>query len=225
MYNHHFLILTCLILSGCNTQQKKESKPLAGNYLEQSTLEAKEQNFKKALQLVNQSLNVEETPQALIHKGTLLYQLEKFNESLAIFEKTINMRNIPGPLKSDAKNNYACILNQLGKKEAAQKIWKELADDNNYLTPQVALYNLALLALARGDLEMAEKYLLKATYTAIDYVDAFFFLGVTQLHQKRWGAARDSLQTVLSLNSQHQAAQELLDQINIYEKKSKFMTS
>lgn len=210
---NYILFFSILVLiPGCK-QQKKRSKPLATNFFEQSSLEAEEQHFKQALQLVNKSIAVQPTPQALAHKATLLYQLNDFTGSLALFEKTINQKNTPDALRADIKNNYACVLNQLGQKDKARQLWEELTTDTHYLTPEVAYFNLGLLALVQADVKKAEEHLMQATEAAPDYVDAFFYLAVTQIRLGKLQQAQEYLKTILSFAPEHAAAQELLTQV------------
>lgn len=213
MHRFYYIPFVALaIIPGCK-QQTKKSKPLATNLFEQSSLEAEDRRFKQALQLVNKSIATHPTPQALAHKATLLYRLNDFAGSVALFEKIINQKDAPPALMTDTKNNYACVLNQLGQQKKAAQIWQELTTDTSYLTPEVAHFNLGLLALTQTDMQAAEKHLLDATQAAPDYVDAFYYLAIAQIQLSKYWQAKQQLDMVLSITPEHTAAKELLQRI------------
>ena len=118
-------LIMILMLSSCSNPGKN-NKSLASNYLEQSIVEMRGNNLKQALHLINRSLTVHETLEAMSHKAQLLYQLGDLEGSLACFDKIINKKELSDMIKADALNNYACTLYRLSRKDEAQKIWKEL---------------------------------------------------------------------------------------------------
>lgn len=213
--NVYTIIFLSVALAGCS-KQKKETKPLAHNLFEQSHIEAEDQRYKHALQLVNKSIKVDPTPQALAHKATLLYRLNDFEGSLALFEKIINHNDATETLKADSKNNYACLLNQMGKTKEAEKIWLELSCDKNYLTPEVAFFNLGLLSLTKNDIVNAINNLKRATLLSPDYIDAFYYLAVAYMHIGNYKDAHQAATTIISFVPEHQAAQEIINYINRY---------
>ena len=207
------IALLALLLPSCAHRQQKNA--LAINYFEQASLAVQDQNHKKALQLLNKSLTIQETPQALAFKATILYHLQDFTGSVALFEKIINQtKDIPPSLKADVKNNYACVLNYMGEKEKAAKIWKDLIKDPDYLTPEVAYFNIGLLALSQNDIDKALDKLHAATEAAPDYVDAYFYLGIIYMQQGSLTQAKSQFKSILSYAPEHKYAKEFLKKID-----------
>lgn len=213
MHNYFYGIVISLVLTGCGGHQRKQS--LANNYFEQATLAAHEGNSKKALQLLNKSLSVQETPQALAFKATILYQLNDVGASVSLFEKIINQtKNVSSTLRADIKNNYACVLNRSGNTHEAQHIWEGLTKDPDYLTPEVAHFNLALLSLSQKDFAAAVDKLQQAVSLAPDYVDAYFYLGMIYVHNELWDDAQQQFKSVLTYAPEHVGAREFLAHID-----------
>ena len=201
-----------IFLSSC----KQKNLQLAQNYFEQSLIELEEKNLKKALILVDKSINISPLPDFLALKATILYQLKIFEGSLTLFKKIINKKDIPPDKKADIKNNYACLLNQLEKQKEAIEIWKSLINDPSYFTPEVALYNLGLVNYINQDYKTASEYFQKAVDISNDYIDAILYLGLSLEKLKENNKAQELYKTVIKLSPDHELASILLnDQNNV----------
>ncbi|HLB40930.1 MAG TPA: tetratricopeptide repeat protein [Candidatus Babeliales bacterium] len=207
------LIISLVGLSGCG-QRRSPKSSLAYNYYHQA-LVAAEKNPREALDLIEKSLLEQTLPRALVFKATLLFQVEKYLESVTLFEKIISDKRIPPTLKTDAKNNYACVLVALGKLAAAEELWRSLTADRHYLSPEVAWLNIGLLKLNQQDYRAAAQAFNQALRIANDYVDAYYYLALvlTRLHE--WQTARQTLHNLLNIVPDHAAAQKLLSEINV----------
>ncbi len=222
-FKYIFFIIIIFIFTSC---YKKKNNQLAKNYYEQSLVEAEEKNFKKALQLVDKSLSESPTPQAYALKATLFYQINEFQESVSLFKKIIRDKETPSTMKADIMNNYSCALLALGKKEEAKDNWKILTKDKNYLSPEVAWFNLGLLEfyeasekgfipeLAKDKLLNALRNFTNAISIATEYIDAYFYLGLTYLKLKDYAKAKEVVINLITKEPKHEAANLLLDEIN-----------
>lgn len=205
------LLILLFFLSGCSS--KKDRSNLAHNYYHQA-LVAAEKNPREALDLLEKSLNEQVIPRALIFKATLLFQTKDYAESLTLFEKIIKDKSYPETLQTDALNNYACLLITLNRTEQAEKIWQELINNKHYLSPEVAWFNIGLLNLNRQLYNKAAHAFNSAIRIAYDYVDAYYYLTITLMSMGEWELARKTVTELIGQAPEHQAAIELLTQID-----------
>ena len=201
-----------VLLSSCGGA-RESTKALAHTYLKQSCVESETDNYKKALQWANKAVQTHPTPHAYAMKALLLYQIGDYDGSITLFEQITRDKNTPATVRTEARNNIATILHHTGKADKAQAIWRALLDDQNYVTPEVALYNLGLLALERKNLKKAEILLEQSVEQAPDYVDALYYLARVHTQQKQFGKAEKRLNTLLMFAPGHTAAQQLQDQV------------
>ncbi|HBR70334.1 TPA: hypothetical protein DIC20_04215 [Candidatus Dependentiae bacterium] len=232
-----------LILGGCGGSLHKK-KQLAANHYRQASLEIRnyqnENNVNalhKALNEVDKALETHPTAQSRGLKGTILLQLGVINQnrdyikdSLPYFEWIIKDKNTTKARKADAKNNYATVLYQLGKNEEALKLWDELTKNPNYISPEVAFFNLGYAELNEAlraahqepkrsqstinkHLEQAATYFRQALAISHEYIDAIFFLARTQISLNQLEDARNSLLTILTINPDHEITKEWLKRV------------
>lgn len=224
------LLFIVLILAGC---QKKTNNniSLSKNHVQEAALEAESGNFQKALAAAEKAYKLNPSPQIAALKATLIYQLKHFDESLALFKKIIEDKNTPDHLKADVKNNYACNMLCLNKKDEARRIWMELTRDKSYLSPEVAWFNLGLLEFSdamelkqKGEeakliqskmhLGSAIKLFEKAVNIASNYIDAYFYLALSQEQLDMPDEAKENLLIILSKVDNHAPAQQLLKRVD-----------
>lgn len=222
--------LSCICLTSCS--KKKGENPLAKNYYQQSLIAA-EKNKREALVLIDKSISIEPTPRAYALKATLLHQINKYPESLELFEKVLQDPAAPATLKTDVSNNYACTLIALGQPEKAQEIWLGLTEDRFYLSPEVAWFNLGLLqlngisqsaTLSKKDTDQLEKavtYFNKALKLNNDYIDCYYYLSLILIRLKRFEEAKQNLIQIVGLMPEHENAKELLHSIDKIKQQTK----
>lgn len=211
--------------------KKPANKSLALDYVKEASVEAQAGNYQKALYLADQAYAINPAAHILALKATLLYQLKHFQESLKLFKKIIDDKNTPKQVRADVMNNYACNLLCLNKVEEAKKIWQELTLNKDYLSPEVAWFNLGLIefsdALQAKTAEEETKKLQanirfaramqnfqQAISIAQHYIDAYYYLALCQEQLQQFTAARESLLFILSTVPQHTAASALLERID-----------
>lgn len=207
------LVVTIIIFTNCC---KKKNIYLAKNYYEQSLIEAEDKNYKKALQLLDQSIALYSIPQAFALKATLFYQIKEFSESLKLLKKIIDDKNTLPSLKCDVMNNYACTLLALKQHAQAEEIWKQLSIDKNYLSPEVAFFNLGLLSLNNTDnkqLHTSYYYFNKAIESAPGYIDAYFYLAKTLIYLQEYDKCKKILIFLLKLQPEHEQARVILREL------------
>lgn len=212
------LIALVVTLGGC---RQTKNIALAKNFYDQSLLESNHLNYKRSLQIINESLKLSENPESLAHKAFLLYQLEKFNEAIEIYKKLSKDKKIPSPLKTDVLNNYACSLIQLKRHEEASMVWRELTNDPNYLSPEVAWYNLGHLELIESKssqeknahYKKALHHFAKAIEISREYTDAIFYLAITQIMLGELSEAKHTLIDLISSFPNHKAARNVLEHL------------
>ncbi len=220
-HTYSITLLTCSLMLVACVGRKKPNPNLAKNLYQQS-LVASEKNKREALVLIDQSLAIEPTSRAYALKATLLYQIGEYQESLKIFEKVIQDRSTPAPLKADVSNNYACTLLAIGQIEQARQTWLKLAENRFYLSPEVAWFNLGLLELGnsskkkanKGQLAQAEVYFKKALKINPDYIDAHYYLAQTLILLNRKQEAKDCLAQIIGTMPEHQAAKQMMHKLN-----------
>ena len=221
MIKKNFLIfnIVFIFLFLCACGKKEESKKLAQTYYKLALLETDEQNnkkgLKKSLDYINKAITKEERPEYLALKGTLLLQLNQEKEGLDCFDTAL--QNNPDPkIKADILNNKACLLAQLGimnnsqdKIDQAIKIWAELQCDKDYLTPEVAHFNIGKVYVHQKNYKKAQQQLSKAVTVSPNYLDAHYCLACVAYQLNDLSLARNEISTVLFLEPDHQSAKEL----------------
>ena len=219
-----FIILAIpFLLAQCGKQ--KSNKPLASNFFQQASLEAQHGNPKKALNLVNKSIEYKSSPKSLLLKATLLHTINAPTESVTLFKKIINDKKTPAAMKADALNNYASALYDLKEYDQAEHIWEELCYDKDYLSPELAYFNLAIFQLKKAlmltldskdyfhHLNLSERYLHQALATSKYYIDAFFYLAQIHIRRNNLRLAHKTLMELLMEAPDHEVSQKLLLEI------------
>ncbi len=214
------ILIIIPLLVQCGKQKKDE--PLASNFFQQASLEAEHGNPKKALNLIEKSIEYKSTPKALLLKATLLYSINELNESVTLFKKIINDKKTPPAMKADALNNYASALYDMGDPDQAYGIWCELGINKDYLSPELSYFNLGLVHLRKAtklpddtpeyfeELENAERRLKQALTVSKNYTDALFYLGQIYIRRNQLLPARDVLIDLLLESPEHEIAKNLL---------------
>jgi len=236
-------IVLILLLPACGGSQHKK-KQLADNHCRQASLEVREYQEKnnvnalrKALNEVDQAININPTTHNLGLKGTILLQLgsidqnaNEIKESLKYFERILKNKKTPKAKRADAKNNYATALYQAGSTEEAKKNWHELTVNSHYISPEVAYFNLGYAELneairiknqqetatqeaIKNHLEHAATYFRQALAISREYIDALFFLAQTQVGLNHYNEAHNTVLTILTLNPDHLPAKTFLKRI------------
>lgn len=201
-------------LSSCIRKSPQHRIIIAQSYLRQGMVEIQHRQYKKAINLINRSLDCHPTTEARALKATLLYQIELFQESIALFKSLINDPTVSLPLKADILNNYACVLSKTGHEDQAEKIWQELLINQHYLTPEVAWYNRGRLYYDRHNFLQARIYFDEAVQLSPDYIDALWYSALCSYALKDYPVARAHILTIIEFAPNHRAALELLEQIS-----------
>ena len=219
----HLIIIIITLLAQCGKQKKNE--PLASNLFQQASLEAQHGNPKKALNLIEKSIEYKSTPNALLLKASLLYSIDALNESVALFKKIINDKKTPAAMKADALNNYGSVLYETGEVDQAHEIWSNLGINKDYLSPELAYFNLGVFHLREATthkegtdtylkaLGLAERYFQRALSISKHYTDAMFYLGQIYIRRNQLRPARDILIDILLESPNHETAKKLLVKI------------
>lgn len=208
----YIIFALCALLSSCGGSSTN-NKALASNYIKQSVMESETGNYKKALHQVNKALESQKKPHYIAMKATLLYQIDDINGSIALFKELINKKDTPSTVRAEAKNNLACVYMSVNKQQEAEMLWKALLNDADYLTPEVVYLNLALIQLGNQNYEKTEKLLNKALDHAPEYVDALYYLAITQKAQKKYKKALRTINLISNYVEGHRGAERLKQQI------------
>jgi len=195
------------------------SKKLGQTYYRLALLEVSEQSdeqgCKKSLDYINKALEKDSRPEYLALKGTLLLQLNQEKEVLNYFYMAL--QNNPDPkIVADILNNKACLLAKLGianneqdKIDQSIKIWSKLLHDKDYLTPEVAHFNIGKVYIHQKNYKKAQQQLSKAIKVSPNYLDAHYYLACVSYQLNDFSLARNEISTVLFLEPEHQSAKEL----------------
>lgn len=209
-----FIACSIYFLPSCTRKSPKQRILIAQSYLRQGLVEVQHRQYKKAINLINRSLDCHKTIEALALKATLLYQIGLFTESIALFENLINDTTVSLPLKADILNNYACVLSNSNKRDDAEKIWRALIHNEHYLTHEVAWYNIGRLKYDMHDFAQARIYFDHAVHISPDYIDALWYSALCSYALKEYSLARKRVFTIIEFAPNHRAAHELLEQLS-----------
>lgn len=218
--NHYSVAIACFIifvsLNGC--KQKKSE-----HYYEQAVLAYEQTDSERALSYLNKGINRTSPPAHSAFKGTILYQLGRFDESRKVFEQLLNNKNIPASLRAEIMNNYACTLNQLGNRFQAELLWQQLTKNNDYATKEVAHFNLGMLSFqdskkfaklhpqrAKKSAGLAIKKFTQALALEPNYTDALFYKAQAYIVSDNRKAAVQLLKKIVREMPDHEGAVQML---------------
>lgn len=210
-----FLLSCAIFINSCG---KKKNTKLAQTYFKLSMLELSspspaEQNYRQALLNIEKAIECEQKPEYLALKATLLFNLAYYKESQQTFKQALAISKDPY-VKADILNNFACLLVQSNKKDDALKIWHNLQQDKDYLTPEVAFVNEGKYWFDNNQYKKSQECFIKAINIAPQYVDAHYYLAVCAHKSNDLSLAKNELGTVLYLEPEHSPAKNLTAQIN-----------
>jgi tetratricopeptide (TPR) repeat protein len=236
-FSQLFFYTLCLslfiITPACLRRENKDDAVV--RYYEQSVIEAERGNFERSFTYINKALSITPTARLKAYKATLLAELQRFPESIALFEEVINNTKTPAHIRADAMNNYAGTLVRTGKPEKAAVIWRQLCRERDYLTPEVAHLNLGLLSLSQGFAKEGDEKELtyrnaryseaikefnEALKISRDYVDALYYRAIAQGKLGKIEEARESATKVISLEPTHEPALRILNELHEPKKES-----
>ena len=228
-----FFLIIPFLFSCAKKKPTNTETPQFMDYMKQASSQAAAGNYETALNFANKASQTNPSPQASALKATLLYQLKRFEESEKLFKKIIDDKNTSMQIRCDVMNNYACNLLCLNKKEEAKKIWQELALCENYISPEVAYFNLGLLEFSQAlekkqaldadpqkkiqsNIKFANAAMMfeRAVNIASNYVDAYYYLALSLEQIKKYDRAQEALAILLSKAPDHKPAKALLIRIN-----------
>lgn len=212
------IIIFLFFLPNCN---KQKNNKLAQNYYKMALVELQDQkdlnnySYKKALEYVNLALNLYTAPEYLALKATLLLELADENVALEFFDAAL-LNTKDNKLKCEILNNKACLQAQVGmlsKNEnliySSIAIWQDLAKNKDYLTPEVALYNISKVYAYNNNYISAKQNLERAIYLSPNYLDAHYYLALINYNLSDFNAARREIDSVLFLYPEHKNALQL----------------
>jgi type IV pilus assembly protein PilF len=204
------LLSLCLIMSSCKKSGHKIRKSTI--LYEQSIAQAAKGNMVSALQLINDAIELSPAWHLQASKANYLYSMRDFAQAAELFKKLRGRPDISHACYLELSNNYACALQQLADEQQAIRIWHEIGDDPSYLTPEVAWFNLGIIAWQEQECDKALKLFNKALSRCPNYIDALFYQALILYQQQKIAAAYDTLKKLLIMMPEHAPAQMLLTQ-------------
>ncbi len=217
------ILFFILFFMGCG---KQKQRALAQNYYKMAFVELQDQkninqySYKKALEYINLALGIQNNPEYMALKATILLRLGYEDLAKNLFEDALLNTNNE-KLRCEILNNKACLFAQIGianndnnNINFAMTAWDNLIKNKDYLTPEVALFNQSKIFVSRGDF-IAAKYKLQETlYHAPAYLDAHYYLALVNYNLSDFNAAKREIDSVLFLYPEHRDAFQLKSLIN-----------
>ncbi len=207
-----FNVFLMVVFVGC---ARKSDKNLihAQNYyrlcmVELADGDSSDASLRKALGHLERAIELDINPEYLATKATIFFRFGKLNKSLKLFEQSLILAK-KDFLRGEILNNLACVYAKMGKRSKAAIIWHKLVKAPYYLTPEVALVNLAKLHVQESRYKKARDYFYKAVKEAPTYIDAHFYLAVVSYKMGDFGCARREISTTLFMDPLHHGAREL----------------
>ena len=157
--------------------------------------------YKKALALLDQELqqnNYDPVLEGL--RATCLFKLHNYKDAEVVFKKVLRETN-SGVLHAELENNYACLLAATGRIQEAEFMWSRLLTSNHYLTPEVALANLAKVKISAGDFDQAKLLLDQALKKAPSFSDAWYYRMVVAKKMNDYDAEKLALSNLQRLQN------------------------
>lgn len=198
--------------SSCG-KKNKGNHAQAQNYYKLCMIELAEEHssnaaLRKALNYCEQALQCQEKAEYRGTYATILFRLKLYEKSLQEFKKALRGTQC-SRVRGELLNNMACLYAQSRENQKAEKIWKNLVKRPDYLTPEVALINLAKISLSDASYEQAKAYCIKAITLAPTYLDAHFYLAVLAYKTGDLSLAKKEVLTTLFMEPEHPGALQL----------------
>lgn len=216
-FKFNILLLT-VFFSSCG---RKNNIKLGQNYYNMALAEisdpkiSKQYSYKKALFYIDHAIAQEERADFLAFKATLLFELGYSSLGQQLFDLALD-RVKNSRLASEILNNKACLLAQSGmlndendKIANAQNIFRKLELDENYLTPEVSLFNQSKIFVYKNEYKLAKEKLEKAISIAPNYLDAHYYLALVSYNLLDFERTKKELEAVLFLYPEHKSALRL----------------
>jgi len=220
MYKHGTSIYFLLVLAICllpHCSKRTNHTKLAVNYYKMSTAELEAQHgtiisYRQALQYIDKAIKHDVRAEYVAHKATLLFLLGNQEGSLLAFKCALKLP-MAASVKSEVLNNYACLIARRGERKKALQLFEQLEQDEDYLTPQVALVNQAKIYYEKSDYRSAKQKLVYAVSIAPDYIDAHYYLGLTCYVLREYLTALKVVERTIYLDPEHAGAARLQNMV------------
>lgn len=202
--NKMILAITCIAVAllACGGGAKARTTPGKVNpdsaeflmnegviYLNMGKLDMAEQ---KLLESVRKNPNLLNSQNAL----ALVYTYKKdFPKAIGYFERIIQMN----PAYYDAYNTLGAIYIEMGKYELAKEKLLVAANASDYLTPENAYINLAILEMRNNRLEAASRYIEKGIALNSKKASLYNLRGLVEESQGKIADALASYQKAISM--------------------------
>jgi len=213
------ILVLCCIIFASSCSKKKENPKLAQSFYQLAMIEisGKQQDLsalRKGLEYIEKALEHTTRAEYLAVKATILFLLHKHKQSAKLFEQALQATT-DKRIKADISNNYACVLAQQNNYQGALELWQDLAANQYYLTPEVALVNQGKVYAQQGKLEPARDFFSQAINQAPNYVDAHYFLALMAHELNDVRQAKHEVKTVLFMEQHHAGARTLASRLGI----------
>jgi tetratricopeptide (TPR) repeat protein len=212
-----------IIFCGCGKKTEYKNKKLAQTYYKLCMLELSQSAdkninpqmlYRKALEYIQDALRYDSSAECLAVKATLLFRLGDFEQSRNNFLEALKRESSP-KLHASILNNYACLSAQIGDVDKALSIFNKLEKDNDYFTPQAAVFNKGKIFFEKQDYKQAISEFSRAVRLAPEYIDAHYFLALSALRLKNISLAKKELEAVLFLEPDHREAIMMSDKLGL----------
>ena len=186
------IIVLSMFFCSCGKKTEDKNKKLAQTYYKLCMLELSQNSdyninpqalYRQALEYIQEAIRYDSNAEYFAVKATLLFRLGNLEQSKVCFEEALK-HDSPSKVRASILNNYACLNAQNGDVDKALNIFNKLENDNDYFTPQVAVFNKGKIFFEKQDYKQAANEFLHAAKLAPEYVDAHYFLALTAMRLK-----------------------------------------
>ena len=213
-----------IFFCGCGKKPDDKNQKLAQTYYKLCMLEVSQNSdngdspqttYRKALSYIQEAINYKASAEFLAVKATILFRLGDFEQSCQSFESALAFNNVSAKVRASILNNYACLLAQMGNVDKALGILDNLAKDNDYFTPQAAVFNRGKIFFDRQNYEQAVSEFSRTVALAPEYADAHYFLALSAFKLQNKALAKKEMEAVLFLDPGHEGAIALADKLGV----------
>lgn len=169
--------------TGLSRQKAKDASvynaELGANYLRRGQLEDAREKLTKALSQDKQNAK------AHVYYAQLQHRIGESNEAVSHFNQAISLE----PEEPGHRNSYGVFLCQIEEYSAAEKQFREAADNPYYETPEFALDNAGLCMLDAENLEKAETWLREALRVNPQFANSYLHMADLMHRRQRMTVA------------------------------------
>lgn len=193
---HKALIIILSLMMGCAGPQVQRDEERAYLHAQMGLGHFRSGSFNRALGQYLEAEKADPQNESIQNQlGLTYFMLQKPAEALKHFDKALSVR----PDFTEAKNNKARVLVDVGRYKEAQSLLQEVLEDLTYPNHHKARVNLGLIEFEQGRFERAQRHFLAALKSNREDCLTYSYYGRTLYELREHQKARPVLERAVEV--------------------------